>query len=182
MDADLLPTPAGITEQVARNICRAVYGLPATAPELAEKLVALDAALMGKEPVDVPTEHVIHAGMYARTIAMPAGMVLTGALIKLPTLVIVTGSAAVLVGDEWMRLDGYNVLPASARRKQVFVSFSTVVITMVFPTKARTVEEAEREFTDEWEQLLSHRQDANQVVITDDHPSDADLSQGTPGE
>jgi hypothetical protein len=142
--------------------------LPATTSEMVEALSAFEDQLIGHEPVDVPTEHVIHAGMYARTIAMPKEMVLTGALIKRATLVIVTGSAAVLVGREWLKLEGYNVIPASAGRKQVFVSYSPVIITMLFPTQARTVEEAEREFTDDADRLLSRRQDANTVLITEE--------------
>ena len=140
--------------------------LPATTPELLEKIGALEAELVGQEPCELPTEHLIHAGMYVRTIAMPKEMVLTGALIKRATVVIVTGSAALLAGREWLRLDGYNVIPASAGRKQVFVSYSPVIITMLFPTQAKTVEEAEAEFTDECDRLLSRRQDANSVVIT----------------
>jgi hypothetical protein len=169
MDADLQPTPAGIVEQVARNICRAVYPcLGATPPDVLNQIVALEEQLIGHEPMDVPTEHVIHAGVYARTIVMPAGMVLTGALMKRATLVIVTGSAEVLAGDEWVELEGYNVIPASAGRKQIFVSRTSVIITMLFPTQARTVEEAEAEFTDEAAALLSRRQDANAVVITEE--------------
>jgi hypothetical protein len=106
--------------------------------------------------------------MYARTILMPEGMVLTGALMKLATMVIVTGSAMVLAGEDWIELQGYNVIPASKGRKQVFVSRSPVLITMMFPTKARTIEEAEREFTDDADRLLSRRQNANTVVITED--------------
>jgi hypothetical protein len=140
--------------------------LPATAPAMIEQIAELERMLTGHEPGELPTEHVIHAGMYARTIAMPPGMVLTGALMKRATVVIVSGSAAVLAGEEWVGLDGYNVIPASAGRKQVFVSRSTVTITMLFPTLARTVEEAEAEFTDEAAGLLSRRQDANTVVIT----------------
>lgn len=142
--------------------------LPATMPKMIDALKALDEQLIGHEPVELPTEHVIHAGMYVRTIAMPAGMVLTGALIKRATLVIVTGSAAVLVGEDWLRLEGYNVLPASAGRKQVFVSYSSVIISMAFPTEARTVEDAEREFTDDADRLLSRRQNANTVFITEE--------------
>lgn len=169
MDEDLLPTPRGILEQVARNICRAVYplaSLPATTPELLARINVLQGELVGNEPVNVPTQHVIHAGMYARTIVVPKEMVLVGALLKRATLVIVTGSAAVLAGEEWLELEGYNVIPASAGRKQVFVSYSPVIITMLFPTQARTVEDAEAEFTDEAVSLLSRRQDANAVVIT----------------
>ncbi len=140
--------------------------LPATTPELLAKIDALQAELVGHEPVNVPTQHVIHAGIYARTIMVPKGMVFTSVLIKRATLVIMTGSAAVLAGDEWLELMGYNVIPASSGRKQVFVSYSPVIITMAFPTQARTVEEAEAEFTDEVVSLLSRRQDANTVVIT----------------
>lgn len=140
--------------------------LPATTPRLLEKIAELERALVGHEPVDVPTQHVIHGGMYARTIVMSKDMVLVGAHIKVATLLIVTGAAAVLAGEEWIELEGYNVLPASAGRKQVFVSRSPVILTMIFPTRATTVEEAEAEFTNECEALLSRRQDANTVVIT----------------
>ena len=81
-------------------------------------------------------------------------------------MVITVGSASVLVGKEWMDVEGYRVLPASANRKQAFRSRGAFIITMLFPTDAKTVEEAEREFTDEFELLLSHRQDLNTVTIT----------------
>lgn len=142
--------------------------LPATTPEMIEKITALENELIGHEPADLDTEHVIHAGMYARTVRMPKEMVMTGALIKRATLVIVSGEAAVLVGHEWVRLEGYTVIPARARRKQVFVSYSDVQITMLFPTAAKTVEEAELEFTDEADRLLSRRQNANTVVVTEE--------------
>jgi hypothetical protein len=140
--------------------------LPATPPDLLEKIGALEKPLMGREPVDVPTDHLIHAGMYARTIVIPQDVLLTGALMKRATVVIVVGSARVLAGEEWLELEGYNVISASAGRKQVFVSRSPVIITMLFPTQAKTVEEAEAEFTDQASDLLSRRQNANRVVIT----------------
>ena len=46
--------------------------------------------------------------------------------------------------------------------KQIFISKTPVIITMTFPTSAKTIEEAEREFTDEHELLLSRRQDFEQ--------------------
>lgn len=126
----------------------------------------LEASLMGHEPIDVLTDHVIHAGMYARTVAVPAGMVFTSVLMKRATLVIVSGSAAVRAGDKWIELAGYNVVTASAGRRSVFVSRSAVIITMLFPTKAQTVHDAEAEFTDDCDRLLSRRQDTNTVLIT----------------
>ncbi|HVW77448.1 MAG TPA: hypothetical protein VHB45_07535 [Alloacidobacterium sp.] len=140
--------------------------LSSTAPDILEKLYAIQERALKHEPLAIHTEHVIHAGMYARTITMPPNTWLIGALIKRATLVITVGSGRVLIGHDWADIDGYQVLPATANRKQIFVSRGPLIITMLFPTKAKTVEEAEAEFTDEAELLLSRRQDCNTVVIT----------------
>ena len=123
-----------------------------------------DAAL---PQIALDTHHVLHAGLYARTVRLPPGVRLTGALIKIATLVIVQGDTFVWLGAESRRLTGYAVLPASAGREQAFVSVAETFITMIFPTRARTVEEAEREFTDDHELLASRHQDAhNEIIIT----------------
>jgi hypothetical protein len=70
------------------------------------------------------------------------------------------------VGEDWADVDGYGVLPAQAGRKQIFVSKGPFIITMLFPTTAKTVEEAEEHFTDETHLLLSRKQDLNTVTIT----------------
>lgn len=115
---------------------------------------------------EVFTEHVIHAGMYSRTITMPPGRILEGVFVKVPTLVITVGNGAVLAGERFEPVRGYQVRPASAKRKQLFISEGPLIITMIFPTRAKTVAEAEAEFTDDCELLLSRHQDANSVVIT----------------
>ena len=107
--------------------------------------------------VEIATEHLFHAGMYARTIRLQAGVVLTGALMKIETILIFNGMADVWTGHGWERIGGYQVLAGSAMRKQVFVTRSAVEMTMVFPTAATTVDEAEREFTDEFERLMSRK-------------------------
>lgn len=104
--------------------------------------------------------------MYARTIRLDAGIVLTGALIKIPTLLIFNGHADVWVGDGWLEMKGYGLIVGSAGRKQVFITRSCVEMTMIFPTQAKTVEEAEREFTDEYEKLMSRASNSDTVVIT----------------
>lgn len=107
--------------------------------------------------VEIETQHLFHGGMYARTIRIPAGVVLTGAWVKIPTLLILHGDAEVLNFDGWMDVRGYAVLAGCAGRKQVFFARSDVSMTMVFPTLATTVDEAEREFTDEFERLMSRK-------------------------
>jgi len=105
-----------------------------------------------------------HAGMYARTIRVPEGVVVTGVLVKIPTVLVVHGHADVLTDRGWRSTDGYRVFAGSSLRKQVFVARSSVEMTMLFPTQARTVEEAEREFTEEYEKL-SHFA-ADEVLVT----------------
>ncbi|NYT44594.1 hypothetical protein H0A64_07105 [Alcaligenaceae bacterium] len=105
--------------------------------------------------INVQTEHTLHAGMYARTIRLPAGVVLTGVLIKIPTTVIVHGICRVFTGERFMNLAGYHVIAAGAGRKQIFITQTDTVITMIFPSTAQTVEQAENEFTDEAHLLMS---------------------------
>lgn len=114
------------------------------------------------------TNHVLHAGMYARTLITPPHTLITGALIKIPTILIACGDIEAYVGNGSIRITGYNVLPASAGRRQAVYSYDTdAYYTMVFPTSATTVEDAEKHFTDEFELLASHRDaEYNYTVIT----------------
>lgn len=102
-------------------------------------------------------EHLLHAGMYARTARLAANVIITSVLIKIPTVVIVRGNCIVSIGDDWAELKGYNVIPAHAGRKQIYVTIEDTEITMIFPSNAKTIEEAEAEFTDEAAELLSRR-------------------------
>lgn len=112
--------------------------------------------------VAIDTHHALHAGMYARTIRIPAGVMLTGAKIKIPTVLILSGDAEVYTGDKSVRLTGYHVITADAGRKQAFLAYADTYLTMLFPTDAQTVAQAENEFTDEADSLLSRKQLAYQ--------------------
>jgi hypothetical protein len=117
-------------------------------------------------PVEVKTNHLLGAGMYARTVHLPAMGFFTNVTIKVPTLMVVSGYCYMLAGKEWAKLTGYNVFPASAGRKQICITKEPTDVTMIFPTDARTVEEAEAEFTDEAGDLLSREQpESNHVLI-----------------
>lgn len=106
---------------------------------------------------EVHTEHFLHAGMYVRTVTIGPEIVLMGAQIKVPTLLIVSGKCRVFTGDGWIELEGYNVIPAKAGRKQIFVGMEETHITMTFRTDAETLEQAEEEFTGEYEALVTRR-------------------------
>lgn len=142
-------------------------GLPAMSAAAVNKVLALQCSEAELPQVALETQHILHAGLYARTIRLPEGTAITAALTKIPMLVIVEGDAIVWLGAESCRLLGYNLLPASAGRKQVFFALTGTMITMVFPTEAQTVEEAEAEFTDEADLLASRRPGTpNEIIIT----------------
>lgn len=140
--------------------------LPPTTPAALGKIHDLENLLAEETQIDLITHHVIHGGVYSRTICIPKGSVLTGALIKIPTTLVVCGKCSVLVGDAIeVLIDGYHVFAASAGRKQAYIAHEDTFITMSFRTSARTVEEAEAEFTDDADRLLS-RHGINETVIT----------------
>lgn len=139
---------------------------PAMQADAIDKVRRLEEQMLKMPQVEIQTEHLIHAGMYARTIHIPAGVALTGVLIKLATTLVVSGHCTVFIGDDSLELIGHQVIPASAGRKQVFLAHADTSLTMLFPSSAKSVAEAEAEFTDEADRLLSRRQDAESITIT----------------
>lgn len=140
--------------------------LPATSPDTLKKLAAVEDLLLANTQLAIRTEHILHGGMYARSIVLEPEQVITGALIRIPTILVVNGHCSMLVDDGWHMMNGYHVLPASAGRKQAFVAWSRTSLTMLFPTDARTVEEAEAQFTDEADRLLSRQSSEDTIIIT----------------
>lgn len=142
--------------------------LPATHPDMVALLNQAQEIIASCPQAEIPTDHVIHGGVYSRTVRIPEGVVAIGVFIKVPTTVVVNGHAWVFVGEGWTELNGYNVFAARAGRKVMCAAVGPgpVEFTMILQTKAKTVEEAEAEFTDEVESLLSRRQDNETVTVT----------------
>jgi hypothetical protein len=140
--------------------------LPAMSAADVGKVSRLESRMRDMEQVPIHTTHHFHGGLYARTIRIPQGVAITGALIRIPTLLIVSGHVTVFAGGEPMELQGYHILPGSAGRKQVFVAHADTDLTMVFPSRAQTVEEAEAEFTGEVDFLMSREQSDDTIIFT----------------
>lgn len=147
------------------DIVLSTPSLPAMSEATIARMRAIEDRALELPQVSTETHHVLHAGLYVRTILLPAGTMITGALIKIATLVIVEGDVIVWLGDASKRLLGYNILPASAGRKQAFFALEDSHITMIFPTDAHDVEGAEIQFTDEHDRLASRREDARNFTI-----------------
>lgn len=117
--------------------------------------------------VSIPTSHLIHAGMYARTVKVPAGTAIVGSLMKVASILILNGEFVIYVDNEPIKLEGYNVFYGCANRKQAGYALSDAHVTMIFPTPAKSVADAEEEFTDEAHLLASRHNDAvNHICIT----------------
>lgn len=113
------------------------------------------------------TEHLLHGGMYTRTVMLPAEALCTAVLIVPPTVLITMGDVEVWSNDEVTRVIGYTVTPGSAGRKIAFITHSITGMSMIFPCTAKTVEEAEEQFTTERESLVPLSQsDRHRILIT----------------
>jgi hypothetical protein len=134
-------------------------------PEQIECVRQFEALALTCEQVPIETQHVLHGGVYTRTIKIPAGVLITGALIRVPTTLTISGDCVALIGMHEHRITGYAVLPASANRKQVFSALTETMLSMAFRTDAVTVEQAEEEFTEEAERLISRKNPESSVSI-----------------
>jgi len=105
--------------------------------------------------------------MYTRTIRLPANAICTAVLVLPKTVLIVVGDVDVWSNDVLINVRGYNVLPGSAGRKIAFVTRTETAMSMIFPTQAKTIEDAEKEFTDEHELLVPlSKVDRHRILIT----------------
>src|SRR5689334_5343212 len=87
--------------------------IPTMAPGAIARVREVEQDRLGLDQFPVHTDHVIHAGMYARTVIIPAGHLLTGVLVKVPTILIFQGDAIFYIGDGSVRMTGYHVLTAN---------------------------------------------------------------------
>lgn len=114
------------------------------------------------------THHLLHGGMYHRTLITPPRTLIVGAIIKRPSVLSTYGDIVIYIGNGTVNVTGYNIVPASAGRRTAVFSLDTeAVYTMAVACECKTVEDAEKWFTDEWMHLGNNRDDNhNFTVIT----------------
>lgn len=132
--------------------------LPPCDTHALEAIQRIEDELASRPQVVIPVEHHLHAGVYSRTILIPKGVAAVGVVIKRPTQLIVSGHARLSVGDKAIELEGYHVLDGDGHRKQIAYAIEDTYFTMLFATEAKTVEEAEEEFTDEADRLQTRKE------------------------
>lgn len=122
---DLVPIEGGTTTN-----------LPVMGQSEVDSVRELETAAMRLPQVHIPTDHVFHAGMYARTIKIPAGVALTGAQIKIPTILIISGDTLVYGENGATRYTGYHVALGQRGRKQAFYALQDTLADNAFPYRS----------------------------------------------
>ena len=143
-------------------------GIPSMSVGNIEKVKLIEQHILQEGTYTMHTYHTMHGGVYTRTVLLKKGYVLCGALIKVPTTLIVSGNVIVYIGTEFSNLVGYNVVPAAKDRKQLIIALEDTYITMSLSTNNRTIAEIEKEFTDEYEILLSSFDPSLNTIIIGD--------------
>ncbi len=108
--------------------------------------------------LSLETEHHLHAGVYSRTIRVPKGVVVVGVTIKCATQLIASGDFTLTDGGSSKRFTGHYVFDGASRRRAAVYAHEDSAFTMLFATSAKTVDEAEKEFTDETDRLLTSKE------------------------
>lgn len=98
---------------------------PAHAP-----IYRLEAELLKHPQVEMPVEHDFCAGLYARTMHIPAGTVLTGAVHREACFFLVRKGSLVVTTDAGARrVEAGEMLNSAAGTKRAGVALSDVVVT-----------------------------------------------------
>lgn len=103
--------------------------------------------------IDLHTQQLVHGGMAARTIFIPAGTVLTGALTNLDNVCIAFGDITVTTDEGPVRLTGFNVIPARAGAKRAGVAHSDTWWVTIHRTDLTDLDAIEEEMTGEADRL-----------------------------
>jgi hypothetical protein len=122
-----------------------------------EAVRELELFTLAMPQVEIKTEHLVHGGMYARTIFIPAGTLLTGAMMNVDNICVMSGDISVTTDEGTVRMTGFHIVPASAGFKRAGFAHADTYWTTLMPTDKTDVSEIEDEMTDESDMLQTRR-------------------------
>lgn len=111
-----------------------------------------------------PVNHFLHGGIYTRTLFLPKGILAVGARIKVPTTVILHGDVLLSNGINVVRSTGFSTFKGVPNRRCIAYALENTYFTTHNVSKAKTLEEAEKEFTDEWQLLSTYNNEEKEEV------------------
>jgi len=122
-----------------------------------ESVRKMEAFLSQLEQVDLSTANLVHGGMCARTILIPAGTALVGALTNRDSICVMYGDTIFTTDEGAVRKTGYHVIPANAGYKRGGVAITDTYWTAIWPTSLTDIIDIENEMTDESAMLQTRR-------------------------
>lgn len=129
------------------------------------KYDALTDALLKLPQVDLQTTHVIAGGLYARTIKIPAGVVLTGAIHKKDHIDIMQGDVTVTTHEGTRRLTGHHVFETKAGLGRAGFAHTETLWTTICTTELTELSEIENELVANPEQLQTRQMQIGNVNL-----------------
>lgn len=97
-----------------------------------EAIEQLQSIMLQQPQVEIPTQQLIHAGMYARAATAKAGTLLIGQIYKFDHIEVMVKGAAVVTTDngQSVTLEGFNILPAmTGKKRAVYILEDTTWVT-----------------------------------------------------
>lgn len=122
-----------------------------------DQIRQLEVEMLKHEQVILDTTMIAHGRMCARTILIPAGVALTGALINHDNICIVSGDISVTSSEGVKRLTGFHVLPSAAGFKRAGIAHADTWWTCIWHTDLTDPTDIENDMTDEAESLQTRR-------------------------
>jgi cytoskeletal protein CcmA (bactofilin family) len=118
-----------------------------------EKVKGFEEILLQLPQVDLNTTHSLAGEVYSRTIFIPAGVTLTGAIHNKDHVNIMCGDITVSTDTGMKRLRGYHVFPTKAGMKRVGYAHADTYWTTVLQTKETELSKIEEDITPEYTKL-----------------------------
>lgn len=148
-----LPDPVRVTDEVEPIVTNMM-----ASPELVRQL---EKHLLEMPQLMIEPSHLVHGGMCARTVMLPAGIMATGAELNVNTISVFIGDLTVTTNDGTKRLTGFNVIPANAGFKRAGIVHADTWWTTIWVTDKTDVADIENEVTSEVENIQTRRMALN---------------------
>jgi len=113
-----------------------------------ESIATLKKQLQQLPQITIETKHLIHGGMYGRTVFIPAGSTVTGAKTNIDNICTVSGDITVSTDKGVVRLTGYNVIPANSGYSRAVYAHADTYWTTFLVTDSDNVQAIEEAMTD----------------------------------
>jgi quercetin dioxygenase-like cupin family protein len=123
-----------------------------TAPSR-EQIERLEDYILQVPQVDLQTTHALSGGVYARTIFIPEGTVLTGAAHKKDHINVMQGDITVWTEEGMKRLTGQHVLTTKAGAKRAGLAHADTWWTTICATALTDIDEIEDELVENADRL-----------------------------